>query len=162
FLQLHPKNAQAYISRRIAKAHRGDPDAAIGDYNRALAVDSKYALAYLNRGVAKQVKGEIDSAIVDYDHALNINSKLADAYDDRGSAKANKGDLDGAIADLNRALQLDSKAASAYVIYVNRGTANFFGSQLDGCTAGLPTFLRVVATQSGVPSGHLADSVASR
>src|SRR6266567_1712877 len=52
-------------------------------------------------------------------------SKDAAAYTDRGSAKANKGDLDGAIANLNRALQLDPKAASAYVIYVNRGTANF-------------------------------------
>ena len=52
-------------------------------------------------------------------------SKGAAAYNNRGSAKVNKGDVDGAIADLNRALQLDSKAASAYVIYVNRGTANF-------------------------------------
>ena len=52
-------------------------------------------------------------------------SKDAAAYTNRGSAKVNKGDLDGAIANLNRALQLDPKAASAYVIYVNRGTANF-------------------------------------
>ena len=112
--EVHPKDAEAYYNRGIAKLDKDDFDGAIADNTRAIELDPKLTDAYFNRGNAKRAKGDLDGAIADYSRAIQLNPKYAPAYNNRGNAKQAKGDLDGAIADCTRAIKLDPKSANAY------------------------------------------------
>jgi len=50
-LELAPKSAPLFLLRGIAKANLNDFDAAIDDYNQAIALKAKFEDAYLNRRV---------------------------------------------------------------------------------------------------------------
>jgi tetratricopeptide (TPR) repeat protein len=72
--------AQAsYYAGNIALA-RGQSDAAIAAYDRAIAADGRHAFAYANRGAAKQRLENYAGAIEDYDAAVRINPQLPQAY----------------------------------------------------------------------------------
>jgi lipoprotein NlpI len=114
----------------MIQEQKGQPDAAIADYNQALELNPKLPGAYYNRGNAKMDKGDLDGAIADYTSALEINPKIALAACNRALAEQNGGNLDAAIADYNRALSLDPKIAMAYY---NRGLIKEQKDDLDGC-----------------------------
>jgi Tfp pilus assembly protein PilF len=51
---------------------RGNLDAALKDYDKALAIDPRFAVALANRGDVYAKKGERDRAVADYRAALAI------------------------------------------------------------------------------------------
>ena len=124
--------AAAYYSRGIAYQLKGDLEAAIADYAKAIALNPKDALAYNNRAVANVQKGDLDAAIADYNKAIALNPKDALAYRNRGNAYFHKHDLDAAIADYNKAIALDPKDALAYY---NQGNAYQYKGDLDAAIA---------------------------
>ena len=85
---------------------KGDPDAAVADYDQAIALNPQYATAYNNRGVAYYQKGDLDRAMADFDQAIALNPQYAMAYYDRGFTYVKLGEQEQAIADLERALEL--------------------------------------------------------
>ena len=60
---MQPDNAGAYNNRGNAYDEKGDFDAAIQDYNKAIELQPDYAGAYNNRGNAYDEKGDFDAAI---------------------------------------------------------------------------------------------------
>jgi len=104
----------AYYNRGLARQAQGNLDAAIVDFDRALAFDPKIAGAYYSRGNAKNANHDLDGAIADYTQAVALDPKRALAYCSRGEARQAKGDLDGAVADYTQALAIDPKIAVAY------------------------------------------------
>lgn len=114
----------AYLNRGLAKEGMGDLDAAMRDYNRALAIDPKDTGAYNNRANIKLHKGDIDGATADYNRALQLDPKNASVYHNRGAPEVIKGDVGRAVADFNHALQLNPKLDGSYW---GRGNANFIG-----------------------------------
>ena len=66
--------AEADNIRGLAKADAGDYDAAIADYDRAIAVNPDYAPAYNNRGLAKAGKGDYDGVIADCDRVITARA----------------------------------------------------------------------------------------
>ena len=101
-------------NRGIAYGDKGEPDRAIEDYNRTIALDPTFVLGYNNRGNAYNDKHDYDRAIADYSAALKIEPKFVPALNARGFAYFSKGDLEHAFADYNQALALDPKFSFAY------------------------------------------------
>ena len=107
---IDPKDARAHSNLGTAHERRGDFDAAIEDYTRAIAIDRDYANAYSNRSYAYFRKGEASRALEDADRAIALDSRLAMAHVNRGHALAALGRTDDA-ADSYRT-GLDSRSQS--------------------------------------------------
>jgi Flp pilus assembly protein TadD len=57
----------------------GQPDAALAEFGRALALDPRDARNLNNRGVALQQLGQYDAARQDFEHALALDPDLDEA-----------------------------------------------------------------------------------
>ena len=116
-------DANEYQRRGIRADQRGDLDAAITYYTRAIPLSpdpSCDAVIYNNRGVVHSKKGEFDRAINDYTKAIESISSDFIAYNNRGVAHSKKGEFNLAINDYTKAIQLNLDYALAYC---NRGVA---------------------------------------
>jgi tetratricopeptide (TPR) repeat protein len=81
-------DAAAYFTRGLAHAERGDLEAAIADFSKAIDLDPKAAAAYNNRGTAYADKGNFSAALADFFRAIELNPKNAAAYYLRGLVHA--------------------------------------------------------------------------
>ena len=120
--------AKAFNSRGLAFAKKGELNAAIRDFDKALEFNPDYADALLNRGAVFTKKGELDAAIREFDHILKIKPDNAEALYNRGLAFAKKGELDAAIRDFDQALKFKPDYAKA--LY-NRGLTFAKKGELD-------------------------------
>jgi len=92
---------------------KGDDDAAIEWYDKALAINPKDYHAMRNRGVSLSKKGDEDAAIEWYDKALAIKPKDYHAMRQRGVSLSEKGDEDAAIEWFDKALAVNPKDSGA-------------------------------------------------
>ncbi len=99
--------AALYRTRGDAELSRQNYDAAIADYDRALAHAPNDAVALINRGAARHGLGQYDDAIADYRAALKIKTRDPMIYNNLGNAYAAQGKLDKAIAAYDKALAID-------------------------------------------------------
>ena len=67
---MNPEDFIAYNNRGLAYANKGEFNAAIQDYDKAIELNPQSADAYINRGNAYDEKGEFDTAIQDYNKAI--------------------------------------------------------------------------------------------
>jgi tetratricopeptide (TPR) repeat protein len=93
------EGAYSYFKRANIALLRNNLDAALIDYNKALALDRGLAKAFNNRGVVKRRLGDYSGALGDYDQALRLLPQDADAYKNRGMIKELLGDLAAACLD---------------------------------------------------------------
>jgi tetratricopeptide (TPR) repeat protein len=103
------------VNRGIINAAMGRADAALADYNDALARAPELSDAYLNRGAALMQLGRHQDAKADFDRALALNTDhAAIAYFNRGMANEKLGVLPAAYHDYRQAQALapDFKPAS--------------------------------------------------
>jgi lipoprotein NlpI len=114
------KSPQVYLYRGIALEKSGQPERALEDYNRAIALDPSYSEAYDSRGVLYQKKGLVDKAIDDFNRSIVLDPSSGKAYFNRGFIHAETGMFDQAIKDFNHALAIEPSFADAYA---NRGIA---------------------------------------
>ena len=101
------RDAAYFVRFGTYKLDACDYDAAIANYDRAIALEPSDADAYHNRGIAKDAQGDYAGAIADFDRAIALDPDDADSYHNRGVAKAEQGDYAGAIADYDRVVALD-------------------------------------------------------
>ena len=106
--------AAAYTNRGLALAKKGNVDAAIADYTKAIAIDPNLAWAYYSRGEAYIQKGDVDRGIADYGKAIAIDPKNFLAYNNRGAAYYYKGEVDRAISDFTKVIAIEPNYAAAY------------------------------------------------
>jgi len=98
----------------IALKDKGDSEAAIASYQKALKIKPDYTEAYSNMGVALKDKGDLETAIDCYKKALKIKPDYSDAYYNMGIALKLKGDLEAAIDCYKKALKIKPDYAEAY------------------------------------------------
>ena len=101
--------------RRLADAHRHfgnqyskrqEYQAAIGNYTRAIRLDSGYTDAFFNRGVLYwREMGQYEEAIQDLTRVLDLDPSRAKAYMNRGLAYKLQQEYPRAIADFQRYLE---------------------------------------------------------
>jgi len=104
----------AYSNRGITYTNSGQFDAAIADFTKAIAIDSKYPVSYANRGIVYGNLGEPENAIADFTKAIALDPNYRLVFHNRGVAYGEIGQYDKAVSDLSRAIRLDPKYTSAY------------------------------------------------
>jgi Flp pilus assembly protein TadD len=116
--------ARMYFNQGVAHGLKGEPEAAIAEYEKSIRLDPDNASVFVNRGKARATKGDLDNAVVDYDKAISMDPDYALAYNNRCFAQLKKENFDAAIVDCGKAIALEPTFAYAYN---NRGLA--FASQ---------------------------------
>lgn len=101
----------AALSDGLAKAWRGDWDAAIAAFDATIAREPKLGAAYLNRGLAYRRSGDTARALADLDLAVRY-APSARSYYNRASVRRASGNIRGARADEARALDRDPDYAA--------------------------------------------------
>jgi len=118
------KLATAHNNRGVAHLATGDPQSAVEDYNRALALDPAYAMAYANRGMAYLARGDFVHSLRDYDKAIELDPTYAQAYANRCWLFGYMGFGETALADCEESLRLrpdhpatlDSRAFAYWIL----------------------------------------------
>jgi len=116
-LETLPDNAAVLSNRGNSRVSQNKLEAAIEDYNRAIALMPEAPDPYLNRGAAWEGLQEWDKAIADYNHVLSLDPKDAAAYNNRGNAEAGQEHWEAAIADYQKAAELAPDFAMARANY---------------------------------------------
>lgn len=99
-IEANARADRAFVGRCIARAKRGDLEAAISDCDRALEINPRYVEAFAHRGHAALRLQRLDDAIFHYDETLKLAPARADARFGRGVAHRRKGDIKRGDADL--------------------------------------------------------------
>jgi tetratricopeptide (TPR) repeat protein len=118
-----------YVKLGDEYCDKGQYEAAITSYNKALRLNPKDASIYYKRGDARYALEDYEGAIVDFSQAITINPHYAKAYNRIGNAHYHLGDYEGAIADYTQAIRINSNDA---VAYRNRADARFHQGDNEG------------------------------
>ncbi len=115
-IRLSPTNSEAYRNRGIARALKGDTEAALRDYSQAIRLSPGDARAYNNRGALYRRHGRVDEAFADLNQALNLSPDFASAIYNRGLCYYKEGKMARAVDDFTKAIRLSppGEAAKAF------------------------------------------------
>ncbi|RKZ78246.1 MAG: hypothetical protein DRR19_26735 [Candidatus Parabeggiatoa sp. nov. 1] len=110
----NPKNSRAIAqlgeSYRLMKRY----SEALGEFNRAIELNSDYAWAMAHRGETYCLMNRYFEALADFNQAIELNPDYAWAYAHRGDTYRLMTRNAEALADLNRAIELTPDYAWAY------------------------------------------------
>lgn len=152
-----PRAAQSWFERGVKECARGDLEAAIRDFTRAIELNSGFAArpalglafadgerrpvvvmddfnatAHYNRGVARSRAGEFDGALADYAVTLQIDPRHAYALAGRGTIYLERKRFREALADFDRAL---AASPGMKLALNNRGNVRKALGDLEGALA---------------------------
>ncbi|HEX7898589.1 MAG TPA: tetratricopeptide repeat protein [Planctomycetota bacterium] len=133
-IEFRPHYPWARLQRGSQLLLEGKPDAAIEDFDKALALAPGLVYAWNDRGVARFAKGEFAAALADFDRALALDPDNGAAWGNRALARGSLKDLKGAIEDGTRAIALAPFPAP---LLLNRGFHRLASGDLDGALADL-------------------------
>ncbi|OEU55669.1 MAG: hypothetical protein BA871_14120 [Desulfuromonadales bacterium C00003096] len=113
---------QQYIDQGKAEYNRGNYDAAIYLFNKAVDLNPDNEYLYNDLGLCYVALGDLDLAIPEFSKAIDLNSDCVEAYYNRGLAYYGQGTSGApdAISDFTKAIELDPGNVDAYY---NRGLA---------------------------------------
>jgi tetratricopeptide (TPR) repeat protein len=114
-LKIEVPAAEIYrlIDRGLDLAKKGQGDAAIAEWEKALELDPGDAKVHYCLGVALGQKGKRDEAITHFQKAVEVNPEYAQAQNNLGLALGQKGRLDEAITHFQKAVEVDPELAEA-------------------------------------------------
>ena len=129
--RIRPATAQHIF---LALSHRdaGRGNYAVGELDRAAALDPHYAIPHVYAGIVYFEKWRIAEALARLDRAVQLAPDLPWAYVSRGNVRYETGDLEGALADYARSIELDPRFSLAYFA---RGQAWFKEGDYDAAVA---------------------------
>ncbi|MFN3418737.1 MAG: TonB family protein [Pyrinomonadaceae bacterium] len=103
-----PPDYTFYQKRAEANLSKGDLEAALADYNKAVEMKADNPDLYVSRGRAYFNMKSYELSVKDFDKAIELNPKTAIAFIDRGRSYEKLGDRQKALADYKKALELDA------------------------------------------------------
>lgn len=117
-----PDAAINLFKNAVKKTEKGELDAAIEDYSRAIVLSSQLQTRQPAARISGQSFASTDAVdVVDDSSDIRvIDPFTANAYNNRGLLRYRKGDYSGALADYNNAIRIRPALAAAYV---NRAAA---------------------------------------
>lgn len=105
--QVAPHRAALLVDRGIVKFRLGQPEAAVADYDAALALAPDLGEGYVNRAAALEALGRTDAAMQDVRTAIRMGAPdLHVAYYTRATAEDFAGNYTAAYRDYQKALAL--------------------------------------------------------
>ena len=102
-----PPDFNFYYNRAMTSSQKGDLDAALVDFSKAIDMKPDSADAFSGRGVANLNKKAFELAIADLTKATELNPKSAAAFANLGDAYEKKGDVAKAKENYKKATDLD-------------------------------------------------------
>jgi tetratricopeptide (TPR) repeat protein len=105
-LALNGKSFEALHLLALTQAELGKHNAALDNYDRALAIRPNYADAHNNRANTLQRLGRFDEALESYRRALTIRPDYAEAFNNRGNALYCLNRFDEALESYQQALEI--------------------------------------------------------
>jgi len=116
-----PGKARGYFNLGCAHARLGNFSAALGMFNRAIALEPDYYEAYVRRGNVYDDLGMTEQALADYGRVIRTAPAFGDVYYDRGLAYERLNRVDDARADYRRGCGLGCiRACEALDSLLNR------------------------------------------
>jgi TonB family protein len=97
-----------FMKRAESSYDKGDLDAALVDFSKAIELKPDAFAAYYQRGMAHLNKKALELAVADLSKAVELDPKSAKAWSSRGDAYEKKGDGVKAKADYQNAVALDA------------------------------------------------------
>ena len=97
-------SVKIFVIRGIARQARGENDAAISDFTRAIELDPGESWPYHNRATAFLARQEFDRALRDAEEAIKIDPSEAAHWANRASVHFAKKAFDPAISDYTEAI----------------------------------------------------------
>jgi tetratricopeptide (TPR) repeat protein len=120
------------LDRAFELAKKGQHEAAVAEWKKALALDGGDSKIHMNLGVSLAATGRLDEAIQSYQAALGIDPDDPEIRLNFGVALAGAGRFDEAIAQYRKSLDLDPNYPEAHN---NLGLALARGGDLDQAIA---------------------------
>ncbi|MEO5858630.1 MAG: tetratricopeptide repeat protein, partial [Pyrinomonadaceae bacterium] len=108
-----PTPADFYSKRADASLAKGEVEAALTDYNKALEIKADDPTLYVSRGKALFTKKSFDQSVKDYDKAIELAPKTAIVFLNRGASHEKLGDVQKALSDYKSAADLDAANETA-------------------------------------------------
>lgn len=106
----------------VAHWNKGELDAALKAYEKALAIDNNYAIVFNNLGslhLSEFLKGKrpepLSKAVANFRRSIELDPVYASAWNGLGAALKMSGDVDGALAAWKKAVEL--KPDFSYPLY---------------------------------------------
>jgi hypothetical protein len=103
--------ASAPLAEGLSNAWKGDLEAAVAAFDRAIQLAPRSAAAHLNRGLARRRLGDGDRALADLNRAVTYAPQSARVYYHRSLLLRERGEARRALADERRAVELDADYA---------------------------------------------------
>jgi tetratricopeptide (TPR) repeat protein len=129
-IELNPKYMVAIANRGVTRGSLGQKEEAIGDLQRALAINpnSPNPDFILRIADLRYVLNDFTGSIADYNRLLAMDKMYPRIYSKRAGSQAMLGQAEEALRDADKALGLDPKDEEAYN---SRGLANRLLGRLD-------------------------------
>jgi len=105
----------SHIKRGLRQFDRGEYDAAIRSFNKAIEINPKSANAYYFRGLVYIETNDLNKAISDNTNAIILNATFTNAYINRGAILYENGNYEDAIKDLDQAIQLNPSDYKTFI-----------------------------------------------
>jgi len=99
------ERAMAYAMRALAYSIRGDYQAALPDYDRAIEIRPDFAVALNNRAWAYYRSGNPEAGRIDVEEALRLSPRSPHALDTRAHIRQHFGEREGALRDYRAAMR---------------------------------------------------------
>jgi tetratricopeptide (TPR) repeat protein len=103
-----------YFARGVEYGDLGKPQAAMADFNSALAIDPEMRDAYKFRGSLHANAGQIDFAVQDFEKYLSYDPVDAVTWNNMGEIYFRRNQLDKALAAFTKAIEIKPDAAISY------------------------------------------------
>jgi tetratricopeptide (TPR) repeat protein len=146
--------ARIYSNRGIAYRELNEPEKALEDFNRAIALDPDDARAYGNRGITQRALKQYEQALSDLNRALSLDDTMDWVHVARGEVYRHIGEYQRALEDFNRALAIDPDYAAAYA---GRGRVYYRLKQYDQAARDLEHGL-AIDPEMAWAYGHLGEA----
>ena len=106
--------AQERYKAGVKLQRKGQLEAAVAEYDRAIELEPSFFQAYSNRGAAYTQLGRPELTVKDLDEAIRLRPTLAVSYSNRGMAHGAMGEYARGIRDLDRAIHLNARFPDFY------------------------------------------------
>ena len=105
-----------YVNRGFAFMDKRDNNRAIGEFNKAIKLNSQYSAAYHNKGVALARIDNIEEAMEEIDKAIDLDPNSARSYTSMGMILHHNGKYKEAIKEFNEAIRSDPEYPVAHLV----------------------------------------------
>jgi tetratricopeptide (TPR) repeat protein len=105
-LTVDPEDRLAWLARGSVYLKMGNTENAIGDFSKAIEINSNNPKAHHLRGLAREMAGENDQALADFGKAIDIDPEYGAAYYSRATLLTKMGREDDAAEDMKTVTHL--------------------------------------------------------